>query len=96
MIDISGDGINNIGRQPEAARDEAVAEGITINGLAILTDFAGLDHYFRNSVVGGPGAFVVAVAEFADFAAAVLNKLVREIAAPGAFAPVAVANDGAD
>jgi hypothetical protein len=81
VIDISGDGINNTGRQPFAARDDAVARGLTINGLAILTDFGGLDRYFEEHVIGGPGAFVMAAESFETFAAAILNKLIREIAA---------------
>lgn len=80
VIDISGDGINNTGRRPFDARDDAVARGFTINGLAILTDFGGLDRYFEENVIGGPGAFVIAAESFESFAAAILNKLIREIA----------------
>lgn len=83
VIDISGDGINNTGRRPFDARDDAVARGLTINGLAILTDFGGLDRYFEDHVIGGPGAFVMAAESFETFAAAILNKLIREIAAVG-------------
>ncbi len=87
-IDVSGDGINNRGRVPTAARDEAVADGITINGLPILTDFAMLDEYYKDNVVGGPGAFVIPAENFESFAAAILNKLVREIAeVPGKSPP---------
>ncbi|MGQ0663283.1 MAG: DUF1194 domain-containing protein [Pseudomonadota bacterium] len=87
VIDISGDGINNIGRLVQNARDEAVAAGIAINGLAILTEVGGLDNYFADNVIGGPGAFVIAVHDFDSFAAAILNKLVREIADAPAQAP---------
>jgi len=80
VIDISGDGINNTGRRPADARDDAVKRGLTINGLAILTDFGGLDRYFEEHVVGGPGAFVIAAENFESFAAAILSKLIREIA----------------
>jgi hypothetical protein len=80
VIDVSGDGINNTGRRPEAARDEAVSRGLTINGLAILTDFGGLDRYYEENVIGGTGAFVIAAENFESFAAAILNKLIREIA----------------
>jgi len=80
VIDISGDGTNNIGYEPTVARDIAVQAGVTINGLAILTDFPELDLYFGENVVGGPGAFVVTAQNFQAFSAAVLNKLVREIA----------------
>jgi hypothetical protein len=81
VIDISGDGINNSGRLATSARDDAMREGITINGLAILTEVGGLDHYFRDNIMGGDGSFVIAAADFESFAQAILNKLIREIAA---------------
>ncbi len=80
VIDISGDGINNTGRRPTDARDDAVGRGITVNGLAIMTDYGGLDRYYEENVIGGPRAFVIAVENFESFAAAILNKLIREIA----------------
>jgi hypothetical protein len=80
IIDISGDGSNNSGRLPIYARDEAVAEGIIINGLAILKNEPFLDDYYKLNVMGGPGAFVVTAADFGDFAQAILVKLVREVA----------------
>ena len=50
-----------------------------MNGLAILTDTPGLDSYYRRKVITGPGAFVVAAANYADFARAMRLKLLREI-----------------
>jgi Protein of unknown function (DUF1194) len=79
VIDISGDGYNNSGRLPIYARDEAVADGIVINGLAILKNEPGLDGYYERNVMGGPGAFVITASDFGDFADAVLGKLVREV-----------------
>ncbi len=88
VIDVSGDGVNNSGPPAEEARDRAVAEGITINGLPILNDRPTfgrrppipLDIYFRESVIGGPGAFMIAAEDFTDFGQAVRRKLIREIA----------------
>jgi hypothetical protein len=80
VIDISGDGINNSGRMAQSARDDAVREGITINGLAILTEIGALDEYFRQNLIGGEGSFVIAAEDFDSFAQAILNKLIREIA----------------
>ncbi len=57
-----------------------VGEGITINGLAIWNEVGGLDRYYEENVIGGPGAFVMAAADFDDFAFAIRNKLIREIA----------------
>ena len=81
VIDVSGDGSNNSGRSPKLARDEAVAAGIGINGLPILSVEPGLDRYYRDYVIGGPGSFVIAVDSFEQFADAILSKLVAEIAA---------------
>jgi hypothetical protein len=84
IIDISGDGMANFGLPPAAARDRILAAGISINGLAILTDEPWLAAYYRSNVIGGPGAFVVAVRDFRSFADAMLRKLAQEIAeAPG-------------
>jgi Protein of unknown function (DUF1194) len=81
VIDVSGDGANNIGRPAADARDAAVAGGIVINGLPILALEPDLERYYRDNVIGGPGAFVVAVDSFEHFGAAILNKLISEIAA---------------
>jgi hypothetical protein len=84
VIDVSGDGANNIGRPAGAARDAAVGVGIVINGLPILALEPNLDSYYRDNVIGGPGAFVIAVDSFEHFGDAILNKLITEIAAaPG-------------
>ena len=89
VIDISGDGPNNRGRLVTGARDDAVAAGIAINGLAIINDRPGLyggppmpdlDLYYRACVIGGPRAFVVVAESFAAFAAAIRRKLIFEIA----------------
>ena len=79
MIDISGDGPNNRGPWPNAARDAAVAKGVTINGLAILDFDDGLIEHFRDEVIGGPGAFALAANGFDDFARAVVKKLLQEL-----------------
>ncbi len=88
VIDISGDGANNRGVPVELARDVVLARGIVINGLPLLlkprlyywTGGAGLDDYYRDCVVGGPGAFVIAVTEKSQLARAIRRKLVLEIA----------------
>jgi hypothetical protein len=80
VIDISGDGANNRGRPADFARDMAVAAGIVINGLPILALDPTLDDYYRRSVIGGPGAFVVAAASYETFGEAIRRKLILEIA----------------
>ncbi len=81
VIDISGDGANNRGRPAASARDEAVRSGVVINGLPILTLEPDLDRYYRDNVIGGPGSFVIPVDSYENFAAAILQKLIQEIAA---------------
>jgi hypothetical protein len=80
VIDVSGDGSNNRGRPAAQARDEAVAAGVVINGLPILALEPNLDRYYRDHVIGGPGAFVIATESYETFAEAILKKLVTEIA----------------
>lgn len=80
VIDISGDGGNNRGRLASLARDEAVAEGIVINGLPILELDPTLDEHYLRNVIGGPNSFMVPAQTFAEFADAVLKKLITEIA----------------
>lgn len=88
IIDISGDGANNYGIIVSEARDMAVAAGVTINGLPIVSDPTNslypttpdLDLYFRDCVIGGPGAFYVVANGYEDFARAIRRKLILEIA----------------
>lgn len=88
VIDVSGDGVNNSGRPAEMARDEAVADGIVINGLPIVNDrptfgrmpAIPLDQYFQQNVIGGTGAFMIVAEDFDAFGTAVRRKLIREIA----------------
>lgn len=81
VIDISGDGRANQGAQPAKLRDLAVLRGVTINGLAILNEDSSVDAYYRSSVIGGTGAFVITANNYEDFAAAMLEKLIKEIGA---------------
>ena len=81
VIDISGDGSNNRGRPAASARDDAVRTGIAINGLPILALEPGLERYFSDHVIGGPGAFAIAAESYEAFAEAILKKLIREMAA---------------
>ena len=79
VIDVSGDGIDNVQYSPHRARDAAVAAGITINGLTILNETPDLADYYRLTVIGGENAFVMTAADYDDYALAILRKLVREI-----------------
>jgi uncharacterized protein DUF1194 len=90
-IDVSGDGTNNAGRDVTTVRDEAVAKGITINGLPILSANpmlwnpdhtnppGGLANYYRNNVIGGPTAFVRVAKDFNAFGEAIIEKMIAEV-----------------
>jgi hypothetical protein len=91
-IDVSGDGTNNAGRDVALARDDAVAKGVTINGLVILSENpmtwnpdhtnppGGLANYYRNNVMGGPNAFVMVAENFQSFGQAIVKKMIAEVA----------------
>ncbi len=78
-IDISGDGPDNRSSAPQMVRDFIVKTGVTVNGLAILNEDPILEVYYRNYVIGGPGAFVLAADGYDEFYEAIVRKLVREI-----------------
>ncbi|MEX0590753.1 MAG: DUF1194 domain-containing protein [Xanthobacteraceae bacterium] len=88
VIDVSGDGTNNQGDLVEPTRDEVLRSGITVNGLPVMLktpyasmiDLPDLDAYYEDCVIGGPGAFLVPVRERHQFADAIRNKLVLEVA----------------
>ena len=94
VIDVSGDGTNNSGRDVRAASDDAVGNEVTtINGLVILTDTptpynpehtnppGGLENYYRENVIGGTNAFVMVAENFESFGKSIVAKLIREISA---------------
>lgn len=87
VIDVSGDGPNNTGRIVTLARDEAIAQGIVINGLPFMVkqptgfgDIENLDHYYEDCVIGGPGSFSIPIRDKTQISEATRNKIVREIA----------------
>ena len=85
VIDVSGDGPNNDGEEPDRVRDQAVALGIRVNGLAIrggYQTFPGvitLPEYYEDNVKGGASAFVLEAESFETFGATLVAKLRREI-----------------
>jgi len=90
VIDVSGDGPNNSGSRVDLARDHLVAAGVVVNGLAIriksgggaysLFDLPDLDLYYKDCVIGGPGSFVLSIRKKSEFATAIRQKLLLEIA----------------
>ncbi len=87
VVDVSGDGPNNMGVPVTIARDPLIAAGVTINGLPIMIKRPGgfaaienLDVYYEDCVIGGTGAFLVPVTDIQKLATAIRRKLVLEIA----------------
>ena len=82
-----GDGPNNQGEPVESARDAVLQQGITVNGLPLMTtggfssvyDVTNLDQYYTDCVIGGPGSFAMSAETFTDFARAMRRKLVLEL-----------------
>jgi hypothetical protein len=90
-LDLSGDGKSNTGPHP---RDLAPPPGVTVNGLVIGADspshtdarqsqIGELTAYYRAYVIAGPDAFVETALGFEDFEAAMVRKLLRELATLG-------------
>lgn len=94
VIDISGDGRNNQGPAVETVRQGVVAQGVTINGLAIVNEHPTLNYYFEDRVIGGTAAFVEVANDYADYPRAIRRKLIREIRTMNISDPRPVAPDG--
>lgn len=80
VVNVIGDGRSNEGIAPGPVRERMADAGITINGLCVLHEEADLLETYRREVIGGPGAFALACADYPDFAQAMRRKLLREIA----------------
>jgi hypothetical protein len=80
VIDMVGDGRNNDGAPPAPIRDRLVAAGVTINGLCVLHEEPDLVESYTREVIGGSGSFAIQCQDFSDFAAAMQQKLLQEVA----------------
>ena len=89
MIDISGDNADMRSFRPApAARDAAVRQRITVNALAVLSSGGSGGHpdlvgYYETNVIGGQGAFVLPARDRRDFARALREKMILEVAWDG-------------
>ena len=73
VVNVIGDGRSN---------DGMVSAGIVINGLCILHEEPDLLQSYTEEVIGGPGAFALTCQDYPAFAAAMKQKLAREINVP--------------
>lgn len=83
-IDVSGDGRSNTGPPLAPLRQQVLARGITINALAITNEDPSLLDYYQDAVIGGDGAFAMAIDDYRNVAEALKLKLLREIATKSA------------
>jgi hypothetical protein len=81
-IDVSGDGQTNEGIRPQDLYWQRSFGDVTVNGLAIESNVAGLFRYSQEFVIRGPDAFVVRASNYADFGRAMREKLIRELGVP--------------
>lgn len=87
VVNILSNGVDNNGPTPDAARDQAIRLGITINGI-VFGERDDLADYFRQHVIGGPGAFLMTVSKPEDLPRVLEKKfwqdLIATLAAPAA------------
>jgi Ca-activated chloride channel family protein len=81
IIDVSGDGVSNEGREPRSLHPQLSALGITVNALAIEESEEDLTGYFYENLIHGEGAFVITANRFEDYPDAIRQKLLREVTA---------------
>lgn len=84
-LDLSGDGQNNNGPEPQVLRDHLEQQGIVINGLVIepgAPDIGNglLSTYYHDKVIAGPNAFVETIFGFDNYQQAMTSKLLQELA----------------
>ncbi len=79
VVDISTDGYANMGEKMPNVRPLLIADGITINGLAVENEARDLTTYLETEVTGGDGHFVIKAENFEAYAEAIKMKLLKEI-----------------
>jgi len=79
VINVIGNGIDNVGEHAGPARDRFVQTGGTVNGFVFGDDLSVPD-YFERQVVGGPGAFLITIDANGDLANAFSRKFLKDIA----------------
>ncbi len=81
VIDVSGDGADNENGNLGEARQNAIANKITINGLPILYGQKHILDYYAANVICGPGAFAIPANNLQSFPEIMKKKLLRELQA---------------
>ena len=83
IVDMSGDGDENVGYTTPRARARAIANGVEVNALAIEAMGLSISNFYRRWVIT-PGGFVETAQGHLDYARAIRAKLLRELTRPGA------------
>jgi Ca-activated chloride channel homolog len=79
VIDVSGDGADNENGNLAKARQNAVANTVTVNGLPIVYGQKHIADYYAVNVMCGPNAFIVPTENLNSFPQAMRIKLLREL-----------------
>jgi hypothetical protein len=79
IVNIVGNGEDNVGEGPGRSRDALVARGVTINGVVVGGNRK-IVEYYRREIIGGPTAFVLAADRPDGLVQAFTSKFTSEIA----------------
>lgn len=82
IINIVGNGKDNVGEDAGAARDRVVERGGTVNGVVLTSDPIGLAYYGRE-VIGGPGAFLLSLNDAGTMVEVLTRKFLRDLVVAG-------------
>ncbi len=80
VINVLSNGVDNNGQDPSTIRDQAISMGITINGI-VFGDRDDLPDYFRQRVIGGPGAFLMTINKPTDLPQVLEKKFWQDMIA---------------
>lgn len=89
VLDVSADGISNVGPRPQDVRNDPLLGDMTVNGLVVgsaaeagaaqAAKTGDLIAYFDAWVTQGPGAFTEVAYGYGDYGRAMRRKLLREL-----------------
>jgi hypothetical protein len=80
VVNIIGNGADNVGEPAAPARARLLETGATVNAV-VTGDEPGLAEYFRQNVAGGAGAFVIAASGAEALPELMRRKLLRDLVA---------------
>lgn len=80
VVDIVGDGINNIPPSLDSGRSHLLERGVVINGMPLMLEpsTADLDGYYGRRVIG-PGGFILPLKSIDQMPSAMRQKIVQEL-----------------